>query len=77
MIVLGILDFSFCLWAVFSRHFCDGIVVKHLFAFSSITAMLTILDPYNTDAACAALVLLAMGMLYWAIKHRHKIFHKG
>lgn len=73
MSILGLLVFTFCLWAVFSRHFCDGIIVKHLLTFSAITAMLVFVDPLNTDAAITSIALLALGILYWFIKHQQLI----
>lgn len=82
MIFLGIAIFGFCLWAVFSRHFCDGIVAKHLLAFSAISGALTVLDPDNLDAAFSATLLLISAMIYWMVKHRklvaqhlHATFH--
>lgn len=73
MTILGLIIFVFCLWAVFSRRFCDGIVVKHLLTFSAITAALTVLDPQNTLAAMSALGLMLAGISYWMMKHRAMI----
>lgn len=75
MIILGSLIFGFCLWAVFSRHFCDGIVAKHFLSFSAITAMLVILDPENTGAAFTSVGLLLLAMAYWFFKH-HQLIKK-
>ena len=69
MIVLALLIFGFCLWAVFSRHFCDGLVVKHLLTFSAITAMLFVLDPINYDTITASILMLVAGIVYWFVKH--------
>lgn len=73
MSIIALIDFSFCLWAVFSRHFCDGIITKHFLTFSAITAMLVVLDPANHNALAASLVLLACGIAYWFIRHFQKI----
>lgn len=73
MTLFGVIVFGFCLWAVFSKHFCDGIMVKHLLSFSAITAALTALDPNNTDAALSTLGLLMAGLAYWFVKHRAMI----
>lgn len=73
MMIFGIIVFVFCLWAVFSKHFCDGIVAKHLLSFSAMMGVLTALDPKNMDAALATLVLLIAGLAYWFIKHWHII----
>lgn len=66
MMLLSIIIFGFCVWAVFSHNFRDGIIVKHLLSFSAITSMLVILDPVNTDAFIASLVMLVAGIAYWA-----------
>lgn len=73
MMVLALLVFGFCLWAVFSRYFCDGIITKHLLSFSAILAMLVVLDPDNYDAAAASLALLVAGIVYWFFKHLGRI----
>lgn len=70
MIFLGIVSFGFSFWAVFSHHFCDGIVAKHLLTFSAIASALTVLDPDNIDAAITAIALLTAALVYWAVKHR-------
>lgn len=69
MIVLAIAVFCFCLWAVFSKHFCDGIVAKHLLTFAAITAALVVCDSGNLVAMLWSLVFLVAGVLYWAYKH--------
>jgi len=69
MILLGSGIFAFCTWAVFSDHFCDGIVTKHLLTFSAITSMLLILDPANGKAALGSVLFLVSGVAYWAMKH--------
>lgn len=73
MIILAIAIFITCLWAVFSKHFCDGIITKHCLAFAAITAMLVIRDPGNTDAMITALVLFFGGFGYWFYKHYNRI----
>jgi hypothetical protein len=71
--ILGLFIFAFCTWAVFSKHFCDGIITKHLLVFAAITAMLTILDPANVVAGVSSILLLFSGMAYWGCKHRVEI----
>lgn len=71
--LFGLLVFSACTWAVFSKRFCDGIVTKHFLIFAAITAMLVILDPKNTFAAIVSGLLLAGGIGYWFFKHRDRI----
>jgi hypothetical protein len=73
MILLGLVIFSFCSWAIFSKRFCDGFVAKHFFIFSAITAMLVVMDPINTKAAISSVLLLALGLAYWVYKNRTKI----
>lgn len=69
IVIMGCVIFLFCLWAVFSKHFCDGIVAKHLLVFAAIAAVLTTLDPNNLRVAIISPTLLALGIGYWAIKN--------
>lgn len=69
MSFLALMVFSFCIWAVFSHHFIDGIVAKHLFVFSAITAAIVFLDPVNYKAAIASVFLLGAGLVYWYYRH--------
>lgn len=76
MSILAMMVFLFCAWAVFSRHFCDGIITKHLFTFSAITAMLVVLDPDNMEAAEVSYLLLVAGIVYWFFKHKKLIIER-
>lgn len=69
MIVFASALFILCSWAVFSHHFMDSIVAKHLLAFAGICAALAALDPSNTDAIISAMAFTALGFGYWATKH--------
>lgn len=73
MTIIGTIIFVFCFWAVFSHHFCDGIIAKHLLTFSAIAAAIMILDPKNYGAAIGAVIALVGALVYWAFKHRHLI----
>lgn len=70
MIVIGLMIFSFCTWAIFSKRFCEGIVSKHFLVFSAITAMLVIVDPKNMDALISSGCLLISGIVFWYFKHK-------
>lgn len=72
MIFFSAIIFSFCVWAVFSHKFRDGIIAKHLLSFSAITAVLAILDPANADAFMTSLCLLISGIAYLAVR---RFFH--
>ena len=73
MMIIAMIIFAFCTWAVFSKHFCDGVVTKHFLTFAAITAMLTILNPENVRAGLASAFFLIAGMAYWGFKHRKAI----
>lgn len=66
--------FSFCLWAVFSHKFDDGIIVKHLLSLSAILAALVIIDPFNSRAALCGGVLLCVGLAVWAVRKHNQHF---
>lgn len=70
MMLLGLIIFSACTWAVFSKRFCDGLVTKHFFIFAAITAMLVVVDPANTLAAITSALFFTGGIAYWFFKHR-------
>jgi len=70
MMLLGIIIFSACTWAIFSKRFCDGLITKHFLIFAAITAMLVVMDPTNTTAALASSLLFLGGLAYWSYKHR-------
>lgn len=71
--IIGSLIFVFCVWAVFSKHFCDGIIAKHFLAFSAITAMLAVLDPVNDTLIVWSGAFLLAALAYWAIKNERQI----
>lgn len=73
MIILALVVFTACCWAIFSKHFCDGIVTKHFLAFSAITAMIVVRDPSNVEAMVTSGVLFIMGVAYWFFKHQRQI----
>ncbi len=73
MIIIAVAIFAFCTWAVFSKHFCDGIVTKHFLTFAAILSALVILNPENTLAGVVALLLFITGMAYWVYKHREAL----
>lgn len=73
MILLGLMIFSFCTWAVFSKRFCDGLITKHFLVFAAIAAMLVIMNPANDRAALAAVLSTIGGLAYWIFKHRQCI----
>lgn len=73
MMLLGLIIFIFCTWAVFSKHFCDGLITKHFLVFAAITSMLVVVNPANGRAALAASLSLIGGLAYWVIKHRRCI----
>lgn len=71
MMIISVFIFVFCLLAVFSKHFDDGIITKHFLTFSAITAMIVIRDPSNNNAFFVSVGLLVSAGVYWVIKHRH------
>lgn len=64
MTLLALAIFSFCTWAVLSRHFCDGIIAKNFLSLSAIISFLGIVDPCNHKASWVAGALLVAGILY-------------
>lgn len=75
MMFFSIVIFSFCLWAVFSHKFDDGILVKHLLSLAAIISMLVILDPVNKDAFLAALGLFITGIACWVGRVLRELRH--
>lgn len=75
MTIIALLIFAFCSWAVFSQHFCDGIIAKHLLAFAAILSVLVILDPKNAMALITACVAMIAGIAYWFFKHARPVIH--
>lgn len=73
MTVIGVLIFVFSTWAVFSHHFCDGIIAKHFLVFAAITALIMMLEPSNMRAATSSVLFLFAGLGYWAYRHRKNI----
>jgi hypothetical protein len=64
MMIVAILIFAFCTWAVLGKHFDDGIVAKHLLSLASILAFLVILDAHNYKAGVTSFICLVVGVLY-------------
>lgn len=73
MIIFGMIVFALCTWAVFSKRFGDGLIIKHFLIFSAITAMLVVVDPHNVGAAVTSTFFLLVGFGYWFFKHREQI----
>jgi site-specific recombinase len=74
IMVFGVIMFTFCTWAVFSKKFCDGIITKHLLTFSAITSALAVIDPSNYRAFLTGFFLFISGMAYW-LWNKDKFIH--
>lgn len=75
--ILAMAIFAFTSWAVFSKRFYDGLVVKNLLIFSAITAFLTVMDRTNMLAATTSIVLLVVALVYWVCQHHRSINHRA
>jgi hypothetical protein len=70
MNILALAIFCISFWGVFSRRLNDGIVAKHLFSMSAITAVLELLDRQNLPAICASAGFFALALVMWYCRYR-------
>lgn len=68
MTIVALAILIFCFWAVFSPRVNDGIVAKHFFSVSAITAVLYVRDTQNKAAMFTASVLILCGLVAWYLR---------
>lgn len=71
--ITSVFILAFSSWAVFSRHFYDGIVAKNLLSLAAILSALVLVDPWNTRAAVVSGLCFVGAFVYLFLRHPERI----